>query len=133
MVGLSLPQEATKWYQTGFIQVGPVVGGSPNPEVPLRKPVASVHFWGVNGTQSAPDTPVNLSNRPPWNRTAQLAEQLAAAAQTMRTSGAARQVSMLVAGYAHATVHSARLLTEPKEDFGDPAGYAHLQVDLALL
>ncbi|MGH3438865.1 MAG: hypothetical protein ACRDRN_20640 [Sciscionella sp.] len=133
MVGLTLPQDASKWYQSGFIEVGPVVGGTPDPYVPMRKPVVSVHCWGVGGTQSAPGAPLNLSNKPPWNRTAQLAERIAAAAQSMITSGAARQVAMLAAGYAHATVHSARLLTEPREVFSDAASYAHYQFDIALL
>lgn len=133
VVGLTLPQDPSKWYQTGFIQVGPVVGGSPNPYVPIRKAVVSVHCWGVNGTPSTtPGGPLNVSNKPPWNRTAQLAEQIANAAQSMRTSGAARQVSMLVGGYAHATVHSAYLLTVPREIFGDTASYAHYQFDLSV-
>lgn len=134
VVGLTLPQDPSKWFETGFIQVGPVVGGTPDAYVPLRKPVVSVHCWGVNGTPSTtPGGPLNVSNKPPWNRTAQLAERIVAAAQSMRTSGAARQVSMLVGGYAHATVHSARLLTEPREVFSDAASYAHYQFDLALL
>lgn len=133
MVGLSLPQDPAKWFETGFIEIGPVVGGAPDAYVPLRKPVVSVHCWGVNATVNPQGGALNVSNKPPWNRTAQLAEQIVAATQSMITDGAARQVSMLVSGYAHATVHSARLLTDPREMFSDVGGYAHYQFDLALL
>lgn len=131
MVGTTLPQDPTKWYQTGFVEVGPVVGGTPDSYVPLSNPVLSIHCWGVNLTQPLPPTgKPNVSNKPPWSRTAQLGEQIKKAAQTVQYTGSARQVSMPATGYAHASVQAAVLLTEPREALGDVASYAHFQFDM---
>jgi hypothetical protein len=130
MVGTALPQDPTKWYQTGFVEVGPVVGGTPDSYVPLNNPVLSIHCWGVNLTLPVAGGAPNVSNKPPWARTAQLAEQIKAAARTVQYTGAARQVAMPTAGYAHASVQAAVLLTEPREILGDIASYAHFSFDM---
>jgi len=115
-----------------------VVGGTPEALIPVARPVLSVHCWGVNGTPSYKDGNPNpawsWSNKPPWNRTAQLAEQIRAAAlRTSYDGGLTKQVPMLAGGYAHAYVHAAYLLTEPRRIPGDVASYAHFQFDLQLV
>lgn len=136
MVGTTLPQDPAKWTTSGFVRVGPVVGGTPEDLLPVAKPVFSVHCYGVNGTQSytdgSPDPVWSWSNKPPWQRTAQLCERIRAAALATKYSGP-RQVAMPVAGYAHAYVHLASLLGEPREALGDVASYAHFQFDLQLV
>lgn len=129
-VGLTLPQKPETWYQPGFIQVGPVTGGTPDAYTPRRAPVVSVHVWAVNGTQNGATGAWSWSNKPPWNRCAELVEQIRAASLRVQYDGSTRQVAMLPAGYAHATVAAARMLTEPRRMLADPASYAHMQFDL---
>lgn len=132
-VGLTLPQHPETWYQPGFVQVGPVAGGTPDAYTPMRSPVVSVHVWAVNGTQDSATGTWSWSNKPPWNRCAELCEQIRAASLlTATASNTTRRTAMLPAGYAHATVATARMLTEPRRMLSDPAGYAHLQFDLYL-
>lgn len=132
MVGLTLPQDVTKWAATGFVRVGPTVGGTPDPEVPLREPVVSLHCYGVNITQPSPSAPPNVSNKPPWSRTAQLGEEIIAARQAVQYSGAGRQVAMPASGYAHASVQVVKFLTDWREIEGDAASYAHYQADMQI-
>ncbi len=136
MVGTKLPQDPSKWTATGFVEVGPVVGGTPEPLLPVAKPVVSVHCWGVNGTQAYTDGSPNpvwsWSNKPPWARTAQLCEQIRAAALATKYSGP-KQVAMPTSGYAHAYVSVASLVSEPREVFGDVASYAHYVFDLEVI
>lgn len=131
MVGTARPQDFTKWYETGFVEVGPVVGGTPDSYVPLNNPVLSIHCWGANLTQPNPAGGApNVSNKPPWGRTAQLGEQIKAAARTVQYTGLARQVAMPASGYAHASVQLAVVLIEPREILGEPDGTAHFQFDM---
>lgn len=46
MVGSTLPEPA-KWAATGFVKVGPVVGGSVNIYVPERHPVVQVDCYAT--------------------------------------------------------------------------------------
>jgi hypothetical protein len=135
MVGVTLPRKPEKWTATGFVQVGPVVGGTPHDLLPVAKPVVSVHVYGVNGTQAnPPDGPWSWSGRPPWARTAQLCERIRAAILTgTYDGGRTRQVAMPAVGYAHAYVHAVSMLTEPREVLGDAGSYAHHMFDLQLV
>lgn len=132
MVGTTLPTEPSKWAATGFVRVGPVVGGTPDAELPVASPVMSVHLYGVNGTQ-APGGQWSWSSKPPWDRTAQLAERIRAATVAATWDGGlTRQIAMPVAGYAHAYVHGVSMLSEPREALSDVASYAHHQFDLQI-
>lgn len=130
MVGPTLPTDPAKWTLTGFVRVGPVVGGTPDVELPVASPVMSVHLYGVNGVQ-APGGQWSWSDKPPWSRTAQLGERIrAAVVAATYDGGLTRQIAMPVTGYAHAYVHAVSMLSEPREALGDVASYAHYQFDL---
>lgn len=132
MVGTTLPRDPAKWTVSGFVRVGPVVGGTPEDLLPVAKPVVSVHVYGVNGTQAnPPNGPWSWSNKPPWSRTAQLCERIRnAVLASTYDGGVTRQIAMPVAGYAHAYVHAVSVLSEPREALADVASYAHYQLDL---
>lgn len=130
MVGPTLPADPAKWTATGFVRVGPIVGGSPDDELPMAKPVLSLHVYGVNGTQ-APGGSWSWSSKPPWDRTAQLCERIRnAVVAATYDGGVTRQIAMPVAGYAHAYVHAVSMLSEPREALGDVSSFAHHQFDL---
>lgn len=136
MVGTTLPQDVTKWYQTGFVQVSAVVGGTPDAYVPLNRPVVSVKCWGVNVKQSqntAGQTQLSIGEKPPWQITAQLPERIRGALRANTgASATVRTITMPPNGFAHATVHSAYMLTEPKRALGDLGSYACFQFELFL-
>lgn len=137
MVGTTLPRMPASgplpaWIGTGFVTVGPVVGGTPGTNMPLAEPVVSVNCWAVNATKTdGSGASINVSTKPPWGRAAQLAEQIRAAVYTL-DKGAGRQVVMPVPGYARATVNGAQLLSEPRRMPSDPASYARFQFELQL-
>lgn len=136
MVGTGLPQKVESWYQTGFVQVSSVVGGTPNPYVPLNNPVVSVKCWGVNLKTSqniTGQTEYSVQEKPPWQITAQLPERIRnALRQQTGAADSVRTVAMAPGGFAHATVHSAYMLTEPKRALGDLGSYACFQFELFL-
>ncbi len=136
MVGTGLPQKVESWYQTGFVQVSSVVGGTPDAYVPLNNPVVSVKCWGVNLKQTqntSGQTVYSVTEKPPWQITAQLPERIRNALRASTGAGAAaRTVAMAPNGFAHATVHSAYMLTEPKRGLGDLGSYACFQFELYL-
>lgn len=115
MVATSLPGDATKWAENGFITVT-TVGGSPDIDIPMRRPVVQVDCWA--------NTP--QSNKPAWNKANNLAERVLAALQH---PSSARTV-VLPGEYADAQVQSAYALTEPRKVPDDPAGYAHYTFDI---
>ena len=138
MIGMTLPQDAAKWYQTGFVRVS-TIGGTPDAYMPLEQPVVSVDCYAVNGSwtrspQSPSGTPgtFNPSNKPPWDRATQLAQRIRAGALAAQYSGSARQVVPGPAGYAAATVASAYLLTQPRPLYGDAASYARVHLELMM-
>ena len=137
MVGTTLPRlPATGalpgWVTTGFVTAA-VVGGSPDAWMPQAQPVIAVNCWAVNAAgNGTPGAPINAGTKPPWGKAAQLCEQIRAAAYMLNRSGAVRQVALGVAGYAHAAVQSAVLLSEPRRMPSDPASYARFTFDMQL-
>lgn len=136
MVGTGLPQAVENWASTGFVQVSSVVGGTPDAYVSLNNPVVSVKCWGVNlktSQSAAGQTVYSVGEKPPWQLTAQLPERIRNALRANTGASArARTVAMPPAGFAHATVHSAYMLTEPKRALGDIGSYACFQFELYL-
>lgn len=136
MVGTTLPRIGSQgplpsWATTGFATVA-VVGGTPAGLMPVAEPVVSINLWAVNATVAgAPTGPINVSNKPPWGKVSQLAEQIRVAAYVL-DKNSARSVAMPVAGYAHASVMGAELLTEPRRMPSDVASYARFQMEIRL-
>jgi hypothetical protein len=137
MVGTTLPRIPSAgplptWVSAGFATVA-VVGGTPASHSPQAEPVVSVNCWAVNATgDGTPGAPINVSNKPPWGKAAQLCEQIRAAVYVL-DKGTGRAVSMPAPGYAHAAVTSAQLLTEPRRMPADIAGYARFQMEIQLV
>jgi hypothetical protein len=118
--GTELPEpgdtDAISWQTTGFLQVGPNVGGSPDRYVPMRQPIVQVQAWTV--TQG--------SRRPPWNQALSLAERV-----VQGTYDGYRFVQMPIAGYQNVLVHGA-WCSEPRRLPRDPGNYGRVQMDLSL-
>ena len=119
MVASALPSDVTTWTQAGFVVVE-TVGGAPDIDVPLRKPVMSVSCWAV-----APD-----SHKPPWGKANNLAEHISAACQDHQ---ACVRVVDLPDGFPFAQVHTVYLLNEPRRITSDDPGYARYSFDLQLM
>lgn len=137
MVGTTLPRIGSTgplpaWVTTGFATVA-VVGGTPASHAPQAQPVLSINCWAVNATGTgAQGAPINVSNKPPWGKAAQLCEQIRAAAYVL-DKGMGRAVAMPVPGYAPAAVLSALLLNEPRRLPSDIASYARYQMEIQLV
>lgn len=118
-VATTLPTDTTVWQDNGFVQVCPVVGGSPQLHYALREPVVQVDCYAL--------TPG--SGKPPWGKAASLMELLIAA-----TYDPARLQATLTlpAGYPQARVMTAHFQSEPRRMPGDDASYARYTADLAL-
>lgn len=102
----------------GFVQVS-VVGGAPDIDIPVRRPVITIDAWVASGT----------GGRPPLGRAWALAEAVRTA--TEGTFGWRRAVAMPT-GYGSAQVLSAYAVSEPREIKSDPGRYARVQFDLQI-
>ncbi|MEV5710174.1 hypothetical protein [Actinoallomurus sp. NPDC052274] len=115
-VGEQLPPDNTTWAPYGYVTVA-VVGGTPDSDIPLKKPVVQVDCWAC----------VPGSNRPPWWMAANLAEQIRSACYDMLTFGRELQPAVGDVTYPTARATSVYPLTEPHRvygDVGDNAGYS---------
>ncbi len=121
MVATTLP-DPSAWSADGFVVVTGGVGGTML-DVPAKAPVVQVDCYAT-----APG-----SNKPPWGTANRLAEHIRA--ETFQRDRAVRdlQISAGPVTYPPARVASARLVTEPRRMYGDPADWAHVQFDLQLL
>jgi len=117
-VATSRPRDTASWSASGFIQVGPAAG-QPDVDIPMRRPVMSIHLWAANPS----------SGRPAWGKAAQLGELILDDCQrdTPRVVTA-----HLPAGYDGAWVMSAYAMGEPARVPGDLTSFAHFQFDLQL-
>lgn len=118
-VGTELPGDTSTWAASGFIQVGPVVGGASSAYNSQRAPVLSIECWAVTPN----------SRRPPWGAANTLAERVWAACGAVPTSN--RAVT-LPAGFPKVMVHGAVALTDPRRIYGDDSAFAHYQFDVSL-
>lgn len=127
MVATTLPADVNAdgtvaaWTQTGFITVT-VVGGSPDPYLPVKRPVLQVDCWATRPG----------SSKPPWGQANVLAETIRYA--TLQRLGFNRPLTLTVSSvsYPGAVVISAYLATEFRRIYSDAADYARYQGDLAL-
>jgi hypothetical protein len=127
MVGTQLPPDVdpngsvASWIATGFVTVS-VVGGTPDPLLPINRPVLQVDCWAT----------VPGSNKPPWYKAAALASAIRYA--TWDRVRIPRPVVASVNGveYPLAVVQSAYLLTAPRRLYDDQGDYSRYQFDLAL-
>ncbi|MFD4830137.1 hypothetical protein ACFWPV_09820 [Streptomyces uncialis] len=118
-VATTVPADPRLWAANGFVQVSPVVGGSPNVDNALRKPVLQIETWAAT-----PD-----SGKPPWGKAASLFELLMAATYD---DALMQRTLTLPAGYPQARVLTALFLTEPRRTPADESSYARFTADLAL-
>jgi hypothetical protein len=127
MVGTQLPPDVNangsvaSWISTGFVTVA-VVGGAPDPLLPVGRPVVQVDTWAT----------LPGSNKPPWLVAAAVMNAISRAAWD-RTH-IPRPVVPVVNGveYPTAVVQSAYLATAPRRIYDDQGDYARYQADLAL-
>lgn len=119
MVSTTLPTDNTTWAASGFIVVGPVVGGGVHERVPYRSPVMQLDCYAVS---------LNTDN-PPWGQAADLAELVVAASLD---DGLLGRALTLRSGYEQARVTGAMVQGGPRRMHDDPAGYAWYQLDLEI-
>jgi len=119
-VGTTLPKDVTTWADAGFLQVQALPGGSPDVDVPVRRPVFQLDGWAT--------TPG--SAKPPWNLANRLVELVRQA--TEANDALYGRTIVLPANYLEARVQAAYLVSEPRRIPGDPAGYARFTLDLAI-
>lgn len=120
-VGQQLPSDDSTWSQQGYVTVA-VVGGSPDVDVPVKKPVIQVDCWATNPG----------SNKPPWGQANNLAEQIRAACYDVTAFG--RELRPQINGviYPTAKALAAYVLTEPRRIYDDAGDYARFQFDLQI-
>ncbi len=116
-VATTLPDDNTTWATSGFIQVGPVVGGQPDMYYARRAPVIQVSCWANNPS----------SNQVPWGKANYLAELIT---NFMYDFSGMKAELTLPGIYASARVNSARLLTEFRRVPDTEGDYARYDADL---
>ena len=116
-VGTTLPEDVTTW-ANGFVQVT-VVGGSPDLDVPTRRPLVQVDAWipSVNGS------------KPKWSRANTLIEDVFAALYRDENT----QVVLELGNYQDALVQEVSVASEPRRVTGDPANHARYTFDITVL
>lgn len=127
MVGTTLPADVNPdgspaaWLKTGYATVS-VVGGNPDPLLPISRPVIQVDCWAA----------VPGSNKPPWNLAAALSRAILRA--TWDRYRIPRPLTPTLNGveYPTAVVQSATIVTAFRRMYDDAADYAHLSGDLNL-
>lgn len=124
-LGSTLPQDQA-WADTGFIQFA-VVGGVPDLDNPIRKPVFGLDFWAISPTPG--------SNKPPWWQANNLAETvLAGCYNDANPAAGGRDVSAVLQAahpqYDGARVLSVYSLSEPRRVYEDISSYARYTMDV---
>ena len=121
MVATTLP-DPSAWSDDGFVVVTGGVGTTAL-DVPAKNPVVQIDAYATYPT----------SGKPPWGLVDLLCEAIRA--ETYQRDRAVRDLAISAGGvvYPAARVAGARLLTEPRRVYGDPADWAHKSFDLQLL
>lgn len=107
----------------GFLRIA-AVGGSPDPDVPMRQPVVQVESWFAPRPDRAP-----AGAR---HRAAQLANRVLNATYEPAFQGQVIDLSS-IGQYAPARVHTVTALTEPDEIEEDASDWSRFDVDIAVL
>lgn len=118
-VATELPADDAPIRQYGFVAlIGS--GGSPDPNVPIRRPVMTAQCWAAPNATG--------SKKAPWSRAAGIAEWIWQATYD-RTLQALR---LDLSGLKHgpAVVDTVTALSEPRRIYGDPSDFARFDVDL---
>lgn len=105
---------------SGYIEIGGVVGGTPQVEVLKRQSVVEVNFW-------APPHGTN-SDKPSWNKAGDLAESVLQATYDQDPLNVQRLLVMPT-GFRDARALTVQALTEPSEITGDEASWAGYRVE----
>lgn len=116
-VATTLPDQP--WPGDQFVQIMQV-GGTPNPESPLRRPVATLNCYAVKPN----------SLKPPWGRANALAEQIWEATFVTRYHDDPACTLTMPTGYGAARVLDVIALTEPRRLPADPSQYALYGLDI---
>lgn len=118
-VSMTLPA-AAEW--TDYVTVDAIVGGTPDPNAPIRRPVVQYSCWVRNP---------NSDTHPPWGRAFALAELLVRCTET--DSAHRAKVLTIQSPFEQATLHDATALMEPgRFPVPDPASYARVRLDVQL-
>jgi hypothetical protein len=115
MVGPTLPEDQTKWRDTGFVQTQQLVG-SRNPDIPMRSPIVDVNVYGVGKPGS---------NKPPWAKVHNLSEQIIVASEKCRPHRL-----LLPGNYPNVQLFSITIGTEPRR-IPDLKSYARVATQLS--
>jgi hypothetical protein len=118
MVAGTLPA-VEAWLAEGFVTVTTLPGTRPNIDVPIRRPIVQIDTWGAAGASTA---------KPHWPKAHRLAELIRLATEDQ----AYGQAVTMPADYSGVRVHSVYVVSEPSDVRGDPSGYAHVTLDLAI-
>ena len=115
-VATNLPADHNTWTETGFLQVF-TVGGTPLIDVPMRSPSVQVSCWAT-----APPPA-----KAPWGKAHTLAENVVAGCYTDEGPWTVQP-----SGFKTVRLFAAWPLMEPRRVPSDEAGFARVDVDLAL-
>lgn len=119
-VATDLPADQSTWAEHGFVTVE-TTGGTPQPYLPVHRPVLGVDCWAVT----------EHSIRPPWGKANQLWEAIRAA--ILPDGGLLpASITTLPDTYEQAVVTEARFLTHARRVPEDEAGLAHYVADLEI-
>lgn len=127
MVGTQLPPDVNPdnspadWVTTGFVTIS-VVGGNPDAQLPVNRPVVQVDCWAT----------VPGSNKPPWNQCAAISRAIQHATWDRYTIARPLDVTVNDVAYPTAVVQTAYLVTAFRRLYDDEGDYARYQGDLAL-
>jgi hypothetical protein len=116
--------DASKWSDTGFLQIRALPGGPVDAELPHRRVfVAQADAWGTRTVRDI--------FRPEWAMAMDLMERLRLATfPDAQTYG--KPVTLPKAGYTPARVLSVYLLGEPTRVERDPSGFARMTCNLSV-
>lgn len=117
-VGTTFPEDLNT-ISDGFVQIQ-VVGGSPDKDVPTRRPLIQVDCY----------VPSINRSKPKWGQAASMAEEIT---DFIYAYGEKEQTLVVLGPNFHdALVQSIILATEPRRVTGDPGGHARFTFDIQL-
>lgn len=126
IVGMSLPQDTSKWAQYGFVELSLLSGSLPSPELSARRSVFSVDCWAIFSVNTL---------KPDWRKAAILAENVWYGCSDHRAVGVDVSPG---AGFPMARVMSAFPMNEPvrrpsaSPGVGDEAAWAHIGFEMVI-